>query len=222
MSGGIFVAIGGSESENTLKQLIDVVGNDINVLIITAATSYKVEAENKYVDIFSRMGCQVDCIHAVNRNELDMVDNFSKLADSDVVFLCGGNQSNISLCLLGTEFLTRMKKKVKKGLVVAGTSAGAMAFSSHMIYGGKNVPNMAPGLSFLPNIIIDTHFEERNRITRLSAAVEMSGGRLGIGISEDSAVLICGNNISVMGKGNTTLVTTDGYKVLKPGDKLKI
>ena len=102
MSGGIFVAIGGSESENTLKQLIDVVGNDINVLIITAATSYKVDAENKYVDIFSRMGCQVDCIHAVNRNELDMVDNFSKLADSDVVFLCGGNQSNISLCLLGT------------------------------------------------------------------------------------------------------------------------
>ncbi len=222
MNRGIFVAIGGSESENTLKKLIDVVGNDINVLLITAATSYKVDAENKYVGIFSRMGCQVDCIHAENRNELDMVDNFSKLANSDVIFFCGGDQSNISSCLLGTEFLTRMKKKIKKGLVVAGTSAGAMAFSSHMIYGGKDVPNMAPGLSFTPNIIIDTHFEERNRMTRLNVAVGMGGGRLGIGISEDTAVLICGNNISVMGEGNATLVTTDGHIVLKPGDKFKI
>ena len=222
MSRGILVAIGGAESENTLKKLIDLVGNDVKVLLITTATSYKVDAENKYVDIFSRMGCQVDCIHTENRNELDMVDNFSKLADSDVVFFCGGDQSKISLCLLGTEFLNLMKKKIKKGLVVAGTSAGAMVFSSHMIYGGKNVPNMSKGLSFLPNIIIDTHFEERNRITRLSAAVEMDVDRLGIGISEDSAVLICGNTISVMGEGNVTLVTTNGHKVLKPGDKFKI
>lgn len=222
MNKGIFVAIGGSESEKTLQKLIDLVGNDINILLITAATSYKADAENKYVDIFSRMGCQIDCIHAENRNELDLDDNFSKLTTADIVFFCGGDQSNISSCLLGTEFLTRMKKKIKKGLVIIGTSAGAMAFSSHMIYGGKDVPNIAPGLSFTPNIIIDTHFEERNRMTRLNTAVSMGGGRFGIGISEDTAVIICDSNISVIGEGNATLVTTDGHKVLKPGDKFKI
>jgi cyanophycinase len=222
MSRGIFVAIGGSESENTLKQLIDVVGNDINLLLITAATSYKADAENKYVNIFGGIGCQVNCINAENRNEFDIDENFKKLADADVVFFCGGDQSNISSSLLGTEFLTRMNKRIKKGLVVAGTSAGAMVFSSHMIYGGKDIPRISPGLSFLPNIIIDTHFEERNRMDRLNAAVGMGGGRIGIGISEDTAVFICGNNISVMGEGNATLVTIDGHKVLKSGDKFKI
>jgi cyanophycinase len=91
-----------------------------------------------------------------------------------------------------------------------------------MIEGGKETPRVGAGLSLLPNFIIDSHFEERNRIIRLKKAVDLGGTRIGLGISEDSAVIINKNSIKVIGNGNTTLVTTDGYKVLKPGETFKI
>lgn len=219
---GKFVAIGGSESENTIKYLIDIVGSGASVLLITTATAYKMDAERKYFGIFGGMGCKVDVVHAENSTEIDSDDNLKKLEGADLVFFCGGDQSRIGKCLPGTDFLVRMEEKIKEGLVVAGTSAGAMAFSEMMICGGRDVPRMGTGLSFTPNIIIDTHFEERNRMDRLSAAVGMSGGRIGIGIPEDCAVLISGDIIEVIGSGRATLVTSDGIKILNPGETLHI
>lgn len=219
---GTFVAIGGSESENTIKNLMDIVGNSASVLLITAATAYKMDAERKYFGIFGGMGCKVDVVHSDNSSEIDSDDNLRKLEGVDLVFFCGGDQSRISKCLPGTDFLFRMVEKIKEGLVVAGTSAGAMAFSEMMICGGKDVPRMGTGLSFTPNIIIDTHFEERNRTDRLRSAVGMSDGRIGIGIPEDCSVLISRDTIEVIGSGNATLVASDGIKILNPGEALHI
>jgi cyanophycinase len=222
MNRGIFIPIGGAESFDTLKQVIDIVGNKINVLLITMATSYKKDAEVKYTEIFGNMDCYVTILHAQNRNEVDTEENLSKLENKEIVFFCGGDQSKISECLLGTEFLTRMKKKIKKGLVISGTSAGAVAMSSHMIEGGEEIPRVGAGLSLVPNLIIDSHFDERNRMNRLKTAVNMGGSRIGLGLSEDSAVIISKNSIKVIGNGNTTIITTDGHKVLKPGETFKL
>ena len=223
MNRGIFVPIGGAESTNTLKQVIDLVGSRINLLLITSATSYKDEAEEKYTKIFGGMDCEVFTIHAVTRDELDTDMNLSKLDDADFVFFCGGDQSRISNCLLGTKFLTRMKKMVKNGLVISGTSAGASVMSSYMITGGKETPSIGAGISLVPDIIIDSHFEERNRMTRLQKAVDsMGGNRIGLGLSEDAAAIIRKNSIDIIGSGNVTLITSDGHKVLRPGDTFRI
>jgi cyanophycinase len=222
MNRGIFIPIGGAESLDTLKQVIDIIGNRINILVITIATSYKKDAEEKYTKFFNELDCNVNVLHADNRDEVDTEESLSKLENIELVFFTGGDQSKISTCLLGTEFLTRVKKKLKKGLVVSGTSAGAVAMSSHMIEGGKETPRVGAGLSLLPNFIIDSHFEERNRMIRLKKTVDLGGTRIGLGISEDSAVVINKNTIKVIGNGNTTLITTDGHKILKPGETFKI
>lgn len=222
MNRGIFVPIGGAESVDTLRQVVELVGSGINVLLITAATSYKEEAEEKYTKIFGDMNCEVYTIHAVTRDDIDTDVNLSKLDESDFVFFCGGDQSRISNCLLGSKFLTRMKKMVKHGLVVSGTSAGASVMSSHMITGGKETPSIGAGISLVPDIIIDSHFEERNRIQRLQTAVNMGGNRIGLGLSEDACAIIRTNSINIIGSGNVTLLTSDGSIVLRPGDTFKL
>lgn len=186
--------IGGAESTKTLQSVLSQL-NSKKILVITTATKYKEEAEEKYSTIFKELGYYVDFIHASANHELDVPKNIDKLNIIDTIFFTGGDQSRISKCFLGTNFLNEM---ISKKITLVGTSAGSMAFSRNMISGGIKEPLMSTGLSILPDVIIDTHYKERKRSNRLEIAVKLNGG-IGCGISEDSAIVIKDGDIITFG-----------------------
>jgi cyanophycinase len=196
-----FALIGGAESKRTLELVINELGSS-NVLVITTATSYKEDAEKKYTKLFNSLGCNTDFIHASISDEVDTRENLTRLKNADTIFFTGGDQSRITKCYLGTSFLYEMRRRVSEGTPLIGTSAGAMAMSQDMIAGGDESPIMGKGLSMLPNIIIDTHFQERNRKPRLEMAVSDTINKIGIGISEDTAIVFKGKQVLTFGKGN--------------------
>ena len=200
-----FALIGGAESERTMELVINELGSR-NALVITAATAYKEAAKRKYLKIFNRLGCDTDFIDASNNGEVDTDENLMKLKVADTILFVGGDQSRITRCYIGTSFLDVMKKKVSEGMALIGTSAGAMSMSEVMIAGGKGTPIMINGLSMLPNIIIDTHFQERDRKSRLKIAVGQTPDKIGLGISEDTAIVFKGKEIVILGKSNIEVI----------------
>lgn len=200
-----FALIGGSESKRTLELVINELGTS-NILVITTATAYKEDAEKKYINLFNTLGCNPDFIHASISDEVDTKENLNKLKNADTIFFTGGDQSRITKCYLGTSFLDEMRRRVSEGTPLIGTSAGAMSMSQDMIAGGDESPIMGKGLSMLPNIIIDTHFQERNRKPRLKMAVRDTQNKIGIGISEDTAIVFKGKKIITFGKGNIKIL----------------
>lgn len=220
MNQAIFIPIGGAESKLTLSKLVHMIGGGINVLVITTATLYKKESEEKYKKIFTELNCDVYFVNASEKADVDTDLHLKLLDNADLVFFVGGDQSRISNCFLGTNFLIEMKRRSYLGLVISGTSAGAAVMSSQMIAGGVDIPKMSEGLSFLSDIVIDSHFSERNRITRLRSAI--SKNKIGLGISEDTGVVIKGRKITVFGSGNITIVTQVGEKILTDGESIRI
>jgi cyanophycinase len=130
------------------------------------------------------------------------------------VFLTGGNQLRLSSVVAGTVLGRAIIETNHRGAVVAGTSAGASAASTHMMAFGtsgetpKNrMAQMAAGLGLLQNIVIDQHFEQRTRIGRLISVVAQSPSLLGMGVDEDTAAIVYADQtMEVIGKGVVTIV----------------
>lgn len=221
MNRGVFVPIGGSETSSTLEKVIQSVGGISKVLVVTSATSMKEDTRNKYDLIFKKLGCEVDFIEASDRKGVDDDESIVKLEDTDMIFFTGGDQSRLCDCFIGSEFLSRVKVMLRNGLVVCGTSAGAVAMSNTMITGGEEVPKTDEGLSLIPNVILDSHFDERKRWTRLKYAVDYFG-LPGIGLSENTGVILRKGSFEVVGAGNVTIVTSDETRVMSPGQTFRI
>jgi cyanophycinase len=127
----------------------------------------------------------------------------------------GGDQLRLSSIFGGTKFLQILKKRYQEdNFLIAGTSAGAAAASTNMIYRGsssealvKGEVQITAGLGFVDSVIVDTHFVQRGRIGRLFYAVASNPGMLGIGLGEDAGLLITeGNCLEAIGSGLTILV----------------
>ena len=117
--------------------------------------------------------------------------------DATGVFLTGGNQLRLSSTIGGTPLAQAIVRRHREGAVVAGTSAGASAMSTHMVAFGasgatpkQRMVQMAAGLGLLPGVIVDQHFEQRNRLGRLLAIIAQNPSLLGIGVDEDTAGVV--------------------------------
>ena len=116
----------------------------------------------------------------------------------------GGNQLRLTSIFGGTRFLDIILKRYREeaGFLVAGTSAGAMAMSKTMIYEGnatrahlKGEVKITTGLGFISDVIIDSHFEKRGRFGRLAQAIAANPACIGIGLGEDTGMLISGGGM---------------------------
>jgi cyanophycinase len=150
----------------------------------------------------------------------------SALDDATAIFMTGGNQLRLSSVIGGTLLGKALVERHRHGAIIAGTSAGASAIASHMVAFGtsgatpkQRMTQMSAGLGLLPGVLIDQHFEQRNRFGRLLALVAQSPALLGIGIDEDTAALVSPKSIlEVLGKGSVTIldpahIQTDAYEV---------
>jgi len=214
------IIIGGGEDKGAdkeiLKEIVDLSGRDKgNIGVITTATNYPGEVGEEYKKIFYNLGVnRVDIIHIADRQDANQRQLMNSLVDINCIFFVGGDQLRISSILGGTEFHNYIKEQLKKDLIIAGTSAGASMMSEVMVVEGdeeeapkKATIKMAPGMGFLKGAIIDQHFNQRGRIGRLLGAVAQNPSTLGLGIDEDTALVVNdANEIRVIGSGVVTIV----------------
>ena len=165
-------------------------------------------------------------LHAVTRPQANDETAALAVRDATGIFLTGGNQLRLSSTIGGTRLADAILERFRHGAVVAGTSAGASAMSSHMIAFGASgatpkhrMAQIAAGLGVLPGVIIDQHFQQRNRLGRLLSLIAQNPSLLGLGVDEDTAGVVGPDHImEVIGRGSITVVDgaqseTDAWEV---------
>lgn len=191
-------------------------GNLSRVEIITTASNIPLEVGLEYVEAFKSLGINdIAVLDIRTREEANAPENLERLRNADIVMFTGGDQLRLSSIFGGTEFHhLLLEKYVNEHFVISGTSAGAAASSNNMIYQGssseallKGAVQITGGLGFINNVIIDTHFVQRGRIGRLFYACASNPINLGIGLGEDTGLLITnGHNMEAIGSGLVILV----------------
>ncbi|MBK6775288.1 MAG: cyanophycinase [Flavobacteriales bacterium] len=239
---GKLIAIGGNEDKGTapeaghnakvysgafieegiLRRVVDEIGGTSGRLaVITSASSIPEEVGNNYIEAFGRLGLkEVDVLDIRERGHVKP-DMIKRLAKADGVMMSGGNQLRLTTIFGGTAFLQLMKRRYEEeaGFVIAGTSAGAMCMSSTMIYQGhsssglvKGGVKMTTGAALIHDVIIDSHFVERGRFSRLSQAVASNPNAIGIGLGEDTGVVITdADMLETIGSGQVMIF--DGHDI---------
>lgn len=207
-----------------LKRILEAskLGQQSRIEIITTASQMPTEAAKTYINAFLLLGAKnVSHLPIENRKDAVDSDHIKRLQSADVVLFTGGDQLRLTSTLGGTLFhQTLLQKYYHEEFIYAGTSAGAAAASSSMIYEGessnallKGSVEINSGLGLIDSIIVDTHFIHRGRIGRLFQAVVGNPMKIGIGLGEDTGLLIENNNkMTAIGSGNVILV--DGREIL--------
>jgi cyanophycinase len=229
---GHLLLIGGAEDKLRHRQILTrfaalAGGATGRVAVISTASSLGDEATELYQSIFGQLGIpDVRGIRPLSREEANRADVVAAVADATGIFMTGGNQLRLSSVIGGTGLGRVIAERHRHGAIVAGTSAGASAISEHMVAFGtsgatpkQRMTQMSAGLGLLPGVIVDQHFEERHRLGRLLALIAQSPSLLGIGIDEDTALLVSPASVGeVLGKGSVTILDparlqTDAYEV---------
>jgi cyanophycinase len=239
---GILISIGGSVDKGTVDEpnysktanklsffedgilkriLSEMKGAESRVEVITTASEIPEEVGQNYVDAFNRLGCKdVGVIHIKNREDALREEFTERVRTCDGVMFTGGNQLRLSTIFGGTEFLQVLHQRYEmERFIIAGTSAGAMAMSNTMIYEGasdeallKGKVKITTGLAFIKDVIIDSHFVKRGRFGRLAQAVSCNPGCIGIGLGDNTGVLVKnGNELEAIGSG--LVLIFDGHEI---------
>lgn len=218
-AGGPLVIIGGAEDrEDTcliLREFVRLAGGiNARIVVITAATSYQREAGEEYTRLFKALGADAaQAIITKAREDADEYEAIEAIAEATGIFFTGGDQSRTTRLLNGTLIDDAIHKRHQDGAVIAGTSAGAAIMPDVMIIDGDSdthprldAVELGEGMGFLTGILIDQHFAQRGRLGRLLTALLMEPSVMGLGIDENTAVIVEGDELEVIGEGAVTVV----------------
>lgn len=266
---GTLIPIGGNEdkgseeSESTTLEYIEkgilsrVVkesgGPDALIIVIPTASKIPDEVYTNYSEAFSKLNCtNVHKMDIRSREDAENPDYIELMKKADCIMFSGGDQSRIVNFIGGTVLDNIIRDKYRnENFVIAGTSAGAMCMGKDMITGGgkretfvKGSVLTGSGMGFISKLIIDSHFIRRRRFGRLAEAVALYPNRIGIGLAEDTGLVIKNgancevigsgmmvifdprklehNNVIRAGKGEPLSVTNMGIHILSGGDKIDI
>jgi cyanophycinase len=215
------LVIGGAEDKVHGKEILQTFwtrsgGADAVLGIIPSASREPVLIGERYQRIFEEMGAKYVKVLDIRDRAQGEDPLFQEyVGECTGVFMTGGDQLRLCGLLADTPLMERIRQRVQLGAIaLAGTSAGAAVMGHHMIAGGSSgeAPNrplvdMAMGLGLIPEVIVDQHFHNRNRMSRLLSAISLYPERLGIGIDEDTCAMFeRDGSIRVIGKGTVTIV----------------
>jgi len=198
-------------------------GKDSRVEVVTTASMTPHEVGENYLNAFGKIGCtNIGLIPIRDREDAAKEEYIDRIKACDAVMFSGGNQLRLSAIFGGTDFLTIIQNRYlnEPGFLISGTSAGAMAMSNTMIYEGnastahlKGEVKITTGLAFMKDVIFDSHFEKRGRFVRLAQAVASNPSAVGIGLGEDTGMLIReGNMMEAVGSGLVMIIDGHGIK----------
>ena len=220
---GELIIIGGHEDKEGKSVILNEVARRAEggrLVIITVATQAPDKVGEEYTKLFKRLGVKrVDVLDVRTRDDATKDANVKKIDDAAVIFFTGGDQLRITSQIGDSPVFQCMRKLYHQGATIVGTSAGAAAMPETMLIGGPSDKSsaistlgMAPGLGFLPGVVIDSHFAERGRMSRLLGAVAQNPKNLGLGIDEDTAIIVSrAEHVRVIGSGAVYVV--DGAEV---------
>lgn len=233
---GCVMAIGGNEDKRAARTSILAAfvkragGEQARIVIVPSASVAPRERAQRYTKIFTRFG--VTDIRAIHPESGVSHEDLAAIHDATGIFVTGGDQVRLMEALRAADCVEPIREAVRNGAVYAGTSAGASALSARMIAGstrkkGADVVLYDEGLGLIPNAIIDQHFGQRRRLTRLIHAANAHALK-GIGIDENTAIVWTRDGVvTIEGAGEVTIVDPDhrmdahakSYRlqVLKPG-----
>jgi cyanophycinase len=229
---GTLIIIGGHEDKDPRgeREILKEVTRRANhggksLVIVAVASQYPREVIAEYHEVFEDLGVKriVD-LGVRSRDEAYQDEAVEKLRHASVVFFTGGDQLRISSQIGDSPTFRCLEELYHNGATIAGTSAGAAAMPDTMLIAGPrdssnriSALGMAPGLGFLPGVVIDSHFAERGRFGRLLGAVAQNPKNIGLGIDEDTAIVVeRGERFTVLGSGAIYVVdgTGIGYSSL--------
>ena len=251
---GILIPIGGNEDKGIAENEIyplefiddgilyhvvkEAGGVKASIVIIPTASSIPVEVGESYLEAFTTLGCEnISVLDIRCKEDSEKKSSIELIKNADCVMFSGGNQSTITDKIGGTTIHNILADRYKneEGFVIAGTSAGAMAMANEMIAGGsaseaffKGAVAMYKGLGLIPELIIDTHFIKRGRFGRQSEAVAKFPNLIGIGLGEDTGMIIKnGKDCTVIGSGMAIIfdgiaLTHNNEKILDEGVPMTI
>ena len=225
MSEGTVIIIGGAEDKVRdrviLNRFVSLAGGtDARIMVISTASSLGAEAGERYRAIFTELGVtSIRTLHAVTRAQANEEKTALIARDATGIFLTGGNQNS---GLSPDSFATN----VQIGAQLSMSPKTASAMSSHMIAFGasgatpkQRMAQIAAGLGVLPGVIVDQHFQQRNRLGRLLSLIAQNPSLLGLGVDEDTAGVVGPDHVlEVIGRGSITIVDgttseTDAWEV---------
>ena len=216
---GKLLIIGGAEDkEGDCKILREFLrcagGTKAHIVIMTAATSLPGEVGDNYIRVFERLGAEdVRVVDTQTPEDANNADYLEAIEQATGIFFTGGEQAWIINCLKGTKLDAAMHKRYSEGIIIGGTSAGAAMMPDMMIIEGDSETNprvevvaMGPGMGFLPGVVIDQHFAQRGRLGRLVSALLLQPAVLGFGIDGNTAILVSGDELEVIGESAVTVI----------------
>lgn len=212
---GNLIVIGGAEDKEGDREILKRVANYIDkenerLVIATIATQYPEKSYEKYKTVFTKLGIKnIDKLDISSREDAFDCKNINLVKNANLLFFTGGDQLRITSMVGGSPIYDAIKSLASNGGLIAGTSAGASVMSDTMIVKGEDdesphkcTLSMSPGLGLVNSIIIDQHFAQRGRIGRLLTAIAQNPEVLGIGIDEDTAIVISDKGMAeVIGSG---------------------
>ena len=216
------IIIGGHEDRTGERVILKEVAQRARpgrLVVTTVASKEPGDLFEEYERAFRALGVRsVYRLNIESREDAVSDRSLRPLQDASVVFFTGGDQLKITSQIGDTPVYARIKEIYESGGTIAGTSAGASAMTETMMVSGNGEQSprigaaiqMAPGLGLLQNVIVDQHFAERGRIGRLLAAVAQNPRILGIGIDENTAVIVRRNRLCVVGEGGVHMVDGRG------------
>jgi cyanophycinase len=224
---GRLLIIGGAEDRccgaGLLERFVELCGGDeARIVLVTTATGMPDQVHADYQRVFRKLGVDRTIqLRMRGRADADSDDAAAMITDATGVFFCGGDQSRLRT-LVGSRTNEILRDRLAAGLVVAGTSAGATAMGRTMILGGEgpdvsaSAVRTGPGLGLVPKVLIDMHFGERGRLPRLLSAVAANPDHLGVGIDENTAILVTSDSFEVLGTGVATVADAERATVIHP------
>jgi cyanophycinase len=234
---GILMPIGGAEDKTNQRAILQRFvqlsgGKHTRIIIIPSASAFATQTAATYTRLFTKMGVlDIHCLHLENQQLASKPVNIKRLKNATGIFITGGDQVRLMAYLQRTAIGVAILEAYLKGAVIAGTSAGASVMSQKMIafsYGSFTPDNrtvhLGTGIGLAPSLIIDQHFTQRQRLTRLLLAVQKQPGHMGLGVDEDTAAILTpGDGLEVIGSGTVTVVDNHrtrekpSIRVLQPG-----
>jgi cyanophycinase len=228
---GPVILIGGAEDKRRDRLILTryaelAGGSDARIVVISTASTMGDRATEGYRALFGELGAaEVLGIRPLNREQANDPEIVSLVDRASGVFVTGGNQLRLVSVVAGTRLADALHRAQDRGVVIAGTSAGASAAATHMVAFGRpgatpkhRMVQISAGLGLVDRVIVDQHFEQRGRLGRLLAAVALSPGLLGLGLDEDTAAIVWGDGtMETVGRGAVTLVdgsemTSDAFR----------
>ncbi|NJR66661.1 MAG: cyanophycinase [Leptolyngbyaceae cyanobacterium CRU_2_3] len=216
---GALVIIGGAEDRwgdrQILREFIHLAGGRrSHIVVLTAATNEPEEAGETYIEVFRSLGAaDVQVVDTRDQKDANRFDAVRAIGAATGIFFTGGSQARIVESIKGTLLEDVINKRYLEGIVVAGTSAGAAIMTEMMIVRGASdtsprgdTVTLGPGMGFVRGMVIDQHFAQRGRLGRLIAALLLDPAVIGVGIDENTAIIVEGEEFRVLGEGSVTVV----------------